>query len=84
MASASISIGLKGQRQTLVCDHNVAGHVGKFSTPSMIQLMEQAASAATNGHLEEGHEPRTGEERGRADAGAGGGSGGVVFFPAGG
>ena len=54
MASASISIGLKGQRQTLVCDHNVAGHVGKFSTPSMIQLMEQAASAATNGHLEEG------------------------------
>ena len=54
MASARISIGLKGEKQTMVCDHNVAGHVGKFSTPSMIQLMEQAASAATNDHLEDG------------------------------
>ena len=54
MASASIIIGLKGEKQTMVCDHNVAGHVGKFSTPSMIQLMEQAASAATNDHLEDG------------------------------
>ena len=54
MASASINLGLKGEKQTMVCDHNVAGHVGKFSTPSMIQLMEQAASAATNDHLEVG------------------------------
>ena len=54
MASASINIGLKGEKQTMVCDHNVAGHVGKFSTPSMIQLMEQAASAAANDHLEDG------------------------------
>ena len=54
MASARISIGLKGEKQTMVCDHNVAGHVGKFSTPSMIQLMEQAASAATSDHLEDG------------------------------
>ena len=54
MASASINLGLKGEKQTMVCDHNVAGHVGKFSTPSMIQLMEQAASAATNDHLEDG------------------------------
>ena len=54
MASASIIIGLKGEKQTMVCAHNVAGHVGKFSTPSMIQLMEQAASAATNDHLEDG------------------------------
>ena len=54
MASASINIGLKGEKQTMVCDHNVAGHVGKFSTPSMIQLMEQAASAAPRDHLEDG------------------------------
>lgn len=54
MASPSISTGLRGQKQTMVCDHNVAGHVGKFSTPSMIQLMEQAASAATNDHLQDG------------------------------
>ena len=46
--------GLKGQLQTLVCEHNVAGHVDKFSTPSMISLMERAAIAAVDPYLEEG------------------------------
>ncbi|MDA1129441.1 MAG: hypothetical protein O2913_12190 [Chloroflexi bacterium] len=54
MVSEGISPGLKGEKQTLVCEHNVAGHVSKFSTPSMILLMEQAASAGVNDHLQEG------------------------------
>ena len=54
MANTGINPGLTGQKEVLVCQHNVAPHVSKFSTPSMIQLMEQAASAATNDHLEEG------------------------------
>ncbi len=54
MASPGISQGLKGQKQTLVCEHNVAPHVSKFSTPAMIQLMEQAASEVVNGRLQEG------------------------------
>ncbi len=54
MASPGIAPGLKGQKQTLVCEHNVAGHVGKFSTPSMIQLMEQASSIGVADQLEEG------------------------------
>lgn len=54
MASPGISPGLKGQKQTLVCEHNVAGHVNKFSTPAMIQLMEQAAIAGVNDHLQDG------------------------------
>tara|TARA_B100001013_G_scaffold132009_1_gene77139 strand:+ start:400 stop:726 length:327 start_codon:yes stop_codon:yes gene_type:complete len=44
---------MKGQQETLVCEHNVAPHVKKFSTPAMIQLMEQASSAVVNGNLEE-------------------------------
>ena len=54
MASPGISPGMKGQKQTLVCEHNVAGHVNKFSTPAMIQLMEQAAIAGLGDHLQEG------------------------------
>ena len=54
MPSPCISPGLLGQKQTLVCEHNVAGHVGKFSTPAMIQLMEQAAMAGVISHLREG------------------------------
>jgi len=54
MVSSQITLGLKGQHQTLVCEHNVAGHVDKFSTPSMISLMEQAAIATVHGFLEEG------------------------------
>ena len=54
MVSEKIAPGLKGQLQTLVCEHNVAGHVDKFSTPSMISLMERAAIAAVDPYLEEG------------------------------
>ncbi len=53
MTSAAIRPGLKGQRQTLVCEHNVAGHVDKFSTPSMIGLMERASIEAISGLLGE-------------------------------
>ena len=55
MVNAKIAPGLKGQKQVLVCEHNVAGHVDKFSTPSMIGLMEQAAIQAVDEFLEEGH-----------------------------
>ena len=54
MAGPKIRPGLRGQRQTMVCDHNVAGHVAKFSTPSMILLMEQASMNALDEYLEEG------------------------------
>ncbi len=54
MVSPKIQPGLKGQRQTLVCEHNVAQHVNKFGTPSMIQLMERASSEAVLEFLEEG------------------------------
>ncbi len=54
MANAKIEPGLKGERNTLVSEHNVAGHVDKFSTPSMIGLMEQAAIAAVEDCMEEG------------------------------
>ena len=54
MVGPKISPGLRGQKQTLVCEHNVAPHVAKFSTPSMISLMEQASIAAVHDYLEEG------------------------------
>ena len=54
MVSAKIQPGLKGQKQTLVCEHNVAAAVNKFGTPSMIQLMERASSEAVLEYLEEG------------------------------
>ena len=54
MVNSKITQGLKGQRQTLVCEHNVAGHVDKFSTPAMIELMERAAIQAVHGLLDEG------------------------------
>lgn len=54
MVSPKIHAGLKGQRQTVVCDHNVARHVEKFSTPSMIELMERASIQAVEGLLETG------------------------------
>ena len=54
MASPRIAPGLKGQRQTIVCEHNVASHVNKFSTPSMIGLMEGASIEAVRELLEEG------------------------------
>jgi fluoroacetyl-CoA thioesterase len=54
MMSPNIQPGLKGQRHTLVCEHNVAPHVDKFSTPAMILLMEQASSEAVAKYLDEG------------------------------
>lgn len=54
MMGARIQPGLTGRKQTLVCEHNVAGHVDKFSTPSMISLMERAAIEAINGLLDDG------------------------------
>ncbi len=53
MAGTRILPGLSGERQTLVCEHNVAPHVSKFSTPSMILLMEQASMNAVDSLLEE-------------------------------
>jgi predicted thioesterase len=53
MVSPNIQPGVKGQRETLVCQHNVAPHVAKFSTPSMIQLMEQASSETVQQYLDE-------------------------------
>ena len=53
MVNPSIAPGLKGERKTLVCEHNVAGHVNKFSTPSMIGLMEGASIEAVQSLLDE-------------------------------
>ena len=47
--------GLKGERETVVSEDNIAPHVRKFSTPSMIRLMEGAATAAVEPYLPEGH-----------------------------
>ena len=41
-----LSPGLIGRREVLVCEHNVAPHVAKLSTPSMIRAMEQASQRA--------------------------------------
>ena len=43
--------GLTGRREVLVCEHNVAPHVAKLSTPSMIRAMEQASQRAILDHL---------------------------------
>ena len=52
MVSEKIAPGLKGQRETVVCDHNVARHVERYSTPAMIGLMEGASVAACHHLLE--------------------------------
>ncbi len=52
MVSEMIVPGLKGQKETVVCEHNVARHVNTFSSPSMIALMEQASTDALHSHLE--------------------------------
>ncbi len=49
-----IAPGLTGSKETIVCEHNVASHVPRFSTPSMILLMEQASVAALAPHLDPG------------------------------
>ena len=61
MVGERISPRLKGQRETIVCEHNVAPHVGKFSTPAMILLMEQASIEAIN-HLLEPNQTSVGYE----------------------
>lgn len=55
----SIEIGLKGRAETFVVESNTAAAVGSglvpvFATPSMIALMEQAASSSLLPYLEEG------------------------------
>ena len=42
----AIKPGLQGTGTTVVCEHNVAGHVQMFSTPAMISLMERASRDA--------------------------------------
>ena len=54
MASPGIHPGMKGEKQTLVCEHNVAGHVNKFSTPAMIQLEERWALGGRADNRKEG------------------------------
>ena len=54
MPGPDLKTGLKGRMETVVSEANVAPHVPKFSTPSMIQLMEQAAMAGVSDHLLEG------------------------------
>ena len=55
----SIEIGLKGRAEVVVTYENTAAAVGSglvpvFATPSMIALMEQAASSSLLPFLEEG------------------------------
>ena len=54
-----LTAGLKGRAEALVTDQNTAAAVGSgslpvFATPMMVALMEKAAVAALEGHLEEG------------------------------
>ena len=44
MVSDKIVPGLKAQTQTIVCEHNIARHVSRYSSPSMISLMERAST----------------------------------------
>lgn len=46
--------GITGQQQTTVSADNVAAHVDRFSTPSMISLMERAATDAIAPYLPAG------------------------------
>lgn len=55
----SLTIGLTGQRESVVTEHNTAATVGSgllpvFATPMMCALMEAAAVEALAGHLGEG------------------------------
>ena len=54
-----LSLGLRGRAETSVTEQNTAASVGSgslsvFATPMMIALMENAATAAVDGFLEEG------------------------------
>ena len=50
-ADMGLAPGLIGRQELLVCESNVAPHVAKLSTPSMIRAMEQAAQRAILDHL---------------------------------
>lgn len=54
MPGSELKIGLQGRKETVVNEGNVAPHVPKYSTPSMIQLMEQASMACVVEHLPAG------------------------------
>ena len=54
MPGPDLKAGLQGRMETLVSEANVAPHVPKFSTPSMIQLMEQASMQGVIDHLSPG------------------------------
>ena len=47
----ALAPGLTGRRDLLVGEHNIAPHVAKLSTPSMIRAMEQAAQRAVLDYL---------------------------------
>ena len=54
-----ITVGLKGSVKEMVSTENTAAKVGSgslpvFATPIMVALMEKAACAALEGHLDEG------------------------------
>ena len=49
--TSGLAPGLVGRREVLVCEHNVAPHIRKISTPSMIRAMEQASQRAVLDHL---------------------------------
>ncbi len=51
MPGPDLKAGIRGRVETVVNETNVAPHVPKFSTPSMIQLMEQASMASVVDHL---------------------------------
>ena len=51
MPGPGLKAGLQGRMETVVSEANVAPHVPKFSTPSMIQLMEQASMDCVAEHL---------------------------------
>ena len=55
----SVTVGLKGRAETLVCENNTAqaacsGALPVFGTPFMCALMEEAAWTSIAPHLEEG------------------------------
>ncbi|MEG2988531.1 MAG: thioesterase family protein [Oscillospiraceae bacterium] len=55
----SITVGLTGSAETVVTDQNTAAALGSgslpvFATPAMVALMETAAVAALEGHLDLG------------------------------
>ncbi len=54
MPGPGLKAGLQGRMETVVSEANVAPHVPKFSTPSMIQLMEQASMDSVVGQLSSG------------------------------